>query len=74
MTFVEKQWQDIKVGDIVKILKDQFFPADLLLLGAMNKIEGKEGVTRASECYVQTKNLDGETNLKSKPTLFQISN
>lgn len=51
------EWQNIKVGDIVKIDKDKEFPADLLLLQAA---KGKDIV------YVDTINLDGETNLKEK--------
>jgi phospholipid-translocating ATPase len=51
------EWQNIKVGDIVKIDKDKEFPADLLLLQAA---KGKDIV------YVDTMNLDGETNLKEK--------
>lgn len=45
------------MGDLVKIDKDQEFPADLLLLHASG---GKDIV------YVDTMNLDGETNLKEK--------
>ena len=50
-------WKDVKVGDIVVVLRDEFFPADLLFLSSSNS----EGT-----CYVETKNLDGETNLKLK--------
>ena len=50
-------WKDINVGDIVKIAKDDNFPADIVLL---NSSEPK-GI-----CYIETKNLDGETNLKHK--------
>uniref|UniRef100_A0A7N0UB60 Phospholipid-transporting ATPase n=1 Tax=Kalanchoe fedtschenkoi TaxID=63787 RepID=A0A7N0UB60_KALFE len=55
-----KQWQHIKVGDVVKVEKDQFFPADLLLLSSCYE----DGI-----CYVETMNLDGETNLKVKKAL-----
>ncbi|CAL9773066.1 unnamed protein product [Musa acuminata subsp. burmannicoides] len=58
--FGYKQWQDIRVGDIVKVEKDQFFPADLLLLSSSYE----DGI-----CYVETMNLDGETNLKVKRSL-----
>lgn len=31
-TSKEVEWQNIKVGDVVKVEKDKEFPADLLLL------------------------------------------
>lgn len=42
---------------MIKVKKDQFFPADLILLSSSSS----KGI-----CYVETKNLDGETNLKHK--------
>ena len=47
----------LQVGCIVKVKEDTAFPADLLLL--------KSSLPK-SICYVETKNLDGETNLKQK--------
>ncbi|GAB2269219.1 Probable phospholipid-transporting ATPase 4 [Dionaea muscipula] len=58
--FSYKAWQDIGVGDVVKVEKDHFFPADLLLLSSSYE----DGI-----CYVETMNLDGETNLKVKRSL-----
>ncbi|CAL0326089.1 unnamed protein product [Lupinus luteus] len=58
--FGPRSWQKIMVGDVVKVEKDQFFPADLLLLSTSYE----DGI-----CYVETMNLDGETNLKVKRSL-----
>ena len=27
-----RQWQEVKVGDIVRVKKDQYFPCDLVVL------------------------------------------
>jgi phospholipid-transporting ATPase len=53
-------WKAIRPGDVVRVARDEFFPADLLFLSSSNP-EGS--------CYVETKNLDGETNLKLKKAI-----
>ncbi|KAH9552613.1 hypothetical protein CY35_09G075500 [Sphagnum magellanicum] len=58
--FKETKWQDVKVGNVVRVEKDKFFPSDLLMLSSSYL----DGV-----CYVETMNLDGETNLKLKKSL-----
>ncbi|GJZ62573.1 probable phospholipid-transporting ATPase 4 [Tanacetum coccineum] len=58
--FVKKPWMKLEVGDVVKVEKDRFFPADLLFLSSSYE----DGI-----CYVETMNLDGETNLKVKRSL-----
>ncbi|XP_076912027.1 putative phospholipid-transporting ATPase 4 [Bidens hawaiensis] len=59
-TFVDRQWKLLRVGDVVKVIKNNYFPCDLLLLSSSYD----DGV-----CYVETMNLDGETNLKVKRCL-----
>ncbi|WWD21912.1 hypothetical protein CI109_106400 [Kwoniella shandongensis] len=50
-------WEDVKVGDIVKIYDNEQFPADIVICSTSEE----EDVA-----YIETKNLDGETNLKSR--------
>ncbi|KAK6157723.1 hypothetical protein DH2020_011971 [Rehmannia glutinosa] len=58
--FKQTEWKNLKVGDIVKVEKDEFFPADLVLLSSSYE---------DAVCYVETMNLGGETNLKLKQAL-----
>lgn len=51
------KWKKIRVGDVVRLLRNEAAPADLILLHA----SGPDGVA-----YIDTMALDGETNLKSK--------
>ena len=47
----------------MKIEKDQQFPADILLIGARDEI-----------IFVDTMNLDGETNLKPRVIANELAN
>ncbi|KAI4863558.1 phospholipid-translocating P-type ATPase [Hypoxylon rubiginosum] len=51
------KWQDLRVGDIIRLRRDDSVPADIVILHAT----GYNGVA-----YIETMALDGETNLKSK--------
>lgn len=58
--FKNRKWKDINVGDIVRVRANEEVPADIVLLSSSD-VEGN--------CFIETKNLDGETNLKNKTTL-----
>lgn len=51
------KWEDVRVGDFVKIMDNESFPADILICATSED----ENVA-----FIETKNLDGETNLKSR--------
>nr|GMC91068.1 phospholipid-transporting ATPase 1 [Ipomoea batatas]GME19694.1 phospholipid-transporting ATPase 1 [Ipomoea batatas] len=55
--FQQKKWKDIRVGEIIKISSSETIPCDMVLLSTSDTT----GVA-----YVQTMNLDGESNLKSR--------
>ena len=57
-------WEDVRVGDVVKLFNEESFPADILVCSTSED----ENV-----CYVETKNLDGETNLKSRNAVQSLS-
>lgn len=62
--FVDIKWVDVAVGDIVRVESEEAFPADLVLLASSEP----EGL-----CYIETANLDGETNLKIKQAIPETS-
>lgn len=55
--FQEKKWKYIQVGEIIKVPSNQSLPCDIALLSTSDPT----GVA-----YVQTINLDGESNLKTR--------
>ena len=64
-SFESTKWVDVAVGDIVRVGSEEPFPADLVLL-ATSEPEGL--------CYIETANLDGETNLKIKQAIPETAN
>uniref|UniRef100_H3HAP9 Phospholipid-transporting ATPase n=1 Tax=Phytophthora ramorum TaxID=164328 RepID=H3HAP9_PHYRM len=90
----QRQWGELSVGDIVKVMNDQTVPADLFLLSA-EAVQHEEDVDKqqqdhvttdnprqvqaivvpqqetveANLAYIETKSLDGETNLKIRTAI-----
>ncbi|KAJ3184415.1 hypothetical protein HDU85_001720 [Gaertneriomyces sp. JEL0708] len=58
--FTETQWKLVRIGDILLLRADDRIPADCLIMST----SGDDGV-----CFVETKGLDGETNLKAREAL-----
>ncbi|GAA5950524.1 hypothetical protein JCM21900_001216 [Sporobolomyces salmonicolor] len=63
-TWVKESWEDLRVGDFVRLHGDESVPADLIICATSEE----ENV-----CYVETKNLDGETNLKSRSAVPELT-
>ncbi|KAJ3259983.1 hypothetical protein HK103_001493 [Boothiomyces macroporosus] len=64
-SFQDCLWKDVNVGDIVKVEDMSHFPADLVVISSSEP----DGL-----CYIETSNLDGETNLKIKQSLPETCN
>lgn len=58
--FHKDTWKNLQVGDFVRLYNDDELPADVIVLATSDD----DGA-----CYVETKNLDGETNLKVRQAL-----
>ncbi|KAF2836691.1 putative phospholipid-transporting ATPase [Patellaria atrata CBS 101060] len=64
-TFQDTKWINVAVGDIIRVESEEPFPADIVLLASSEP----EGL-----CYIETANLDGETNLKIKQAIPETAN
>ena len=58
--FKKDFWKNVQVGDYVRLYEGEEVPADMVVLSTSDA----EGA-----CYIETKNLDGETNLKARTAL-----
>ena len=54
------EWSKVKIGNLVKVKKEENIPADMLVIYSSNKEEN---------FYLQTSNIDGETSLKERDAL-----
>ncbi|XP_065336042.1 phospholipid-transporting ATPase VA isoform X1 [Cloeon dipterum] len=55
--YVKTLWKNLRAGDLVHLSNNEFIPADVLVL----RTSDEHGL-----CYIDTCNLDGETNLKQR--------
>ncbi|THV96834.1 phospholipid-translocating P-type ATPase [Aureobasidium pullulans] len=62
--WAKTKWQNLQVGDIVRLERDEPVPADMVLLSS----KGTNGIA-----YIETMALDGETNLKSKQATANLA-
>ncbi|TMW63493.1 hypothetical protein Poli38472_002434 [Pythium oligandrum] len=61
---IVKQWRALQVGDILCLRDHDEAPADIFILSTSEE-EGR--------CFVETCNLDGETNLKRRGVIEQVA-
>ncbi|XP_030564807.1 phospholipid-transporting ATPase ID isoform X2 [Drosophila novamexicana] len=61
---VEAKWSDVQVGDVIRLDNNQFVAADIMLLTTSEP---------SGLCFIETAELDGETNLKAKQCLMETT-
>jgi len=60
-TFEDDKWKNLTVGSVIKVLKNDILPADLIVLKSSND---------SGFCYLSTSNLDGYLFLLMPIILF----
>ncbi|GAM21255.1 hypothetical protein SAMD00019534_044300 [Acytostelium subglobosum LB1] len=63
-TFETIAWKDIKVGDVINVKNGDMLPADIICFST-SRPDGRT--------YLETANLDGETNLKLKTNVSKTN-
>lgn len=57
------RWKDVKIGDVVLVQNEEFFPADLVILGSSDP---------KGTAFIMTSSLDGEKNLKPRMSIKEV--
>ena len=65
--FATKPWGTVKVGDMLQCVEGDFCPADMVCLGTGD-------ASKATVCWVNTKMLDGESDLKLRQAIPTVAN
>ncbi|CAD6950889.1 unnamed protein product [Tilletia controversa] len=60
----ESTWEDLAVGDFVLLRNNDAIPADIVICSTSEEEDS---------CFIETKNLDGETNLKSRSAVPELA-
>ncbi|PRT53146.1 Phospholipid-transporting ATPase DNF2 [Wickerhamiella sorbophila] len=55
--FRRDYWKDVRVGQFIKVFANEAVPADIVVISSSDE---------DGECFIETRNLDGETNLKPR--------
>lgn len=64
-SFQHCKWWELQVGDFIRVSSRGQIPADMVIISVSEQnAESPQGL-----CYVETKSLDGETNLKIRNAL-----
>lgn len=69
---IQKKSRDLKVGDVLKLEKNQRVPADVIILQSVlndasfveNTASSEQSNSRSAETFIRTDQLDGETDWK----------